>query len=102
MSHLPPTPDTDHRVVQFRRGKTGLRPGPRPSPDDLAEYARVDEPDDYRQRMLVNAAAFIFVLALIGGGLWIADRMAALRHNQDCALTGRANCVPIETNKSRF
>jgi hypothetical protein len=70
--------------------------------DDLAKYARGSESDDYRHRMIVNAAAFLFVIALIGAGLWLADRMAELRKNQDCALSGRRNCMPIEVNKDRF
>ena len=53
---------------------------------DLAKYERGEEPDDYRHRMLVNAAAFLFVLGLIGAGLWLVDTMADLRRNQDCLL----------------
>ena len=52
--------------------------------------------------MIVNAAAFVFVIALIGAGLWLADTMAQLRRNQDCALSGRRNCVPVEVDKDRF
>jgi hypothetical protein len=99
MSRRRPSPDTDHQVVPFRHGKARLRP---PTVTGLEKYARTDEPDDYRHRMMVNAAAFFFVAALIGAGLWIASSMAELRHNQDCALTGRTNCVPIEINKNRF
>ena len=84
--------------MRFRHRRTDTR-----TPvDDLAKYARGGESDDYRHRMIVNAAAFLFVVALIGAGLWLADRMAELRRNQDCALSGRRNCMPIEVHKDRF
>ena len=68
---------------------------------DLAKYERAGEPDDYRHRMLVNAAAFLFVLGLIGAGLWLAESMAELRRNQDCVLAGHRNCAPIEAVPQR-
>jgi hypothetical protein len=90
--------------LSFRRGPGGERRPfvpPRPA-DDLAKYARGGESDDYRHRMIVNAAAFLFVAALIGAGLWLAQTMAELRRNQDCVISGRRNCAPIEVNKDRF
>ena len=62
--------------------------------------------DDYRHRMIVNVAAFVFVIALIGAGLWLADTMARMRKNQDCVLVGPARLhpggVPPEPLVSRF
>ncbi len=100
----PSSSDSEHRVLSFRRGPAGARrPTPPPPPvDDLAKYARGGESDDYRHRMIVNAAAFVFVVALIGAGLWLAGALADLRRNQDCALSGRRNCMPIEVHKDRF
>ena len=97
----PSSPDREHRVLKFPRRPSGAR-RPRLPIDDLAKYARGSEPDDYRHRMIVNAAAFAFVAALIGAGLWLATSLAELRRNQDCALSGRRNCAPIEVNKGRF
>lgn len=71
-------------------------------PDDLARYEHDDEPDDYRHRMIMNAAALIVVALLIGAGLWIADTMAAMRKNQDCVLSGRRGCTPVETTHERW
>jgi hypothetical protein len=100
----PSSPDSEHRILSFRRRSGGARrPFVRPPPaDDLAKYARGGENDDYRHRMIVNAAALLFVAALIGTGLWLAQSMAELRRNQDCVMSGRRNCAPIEVNKDRF
>jgi len=52
--------------------------------------------------MVVNVLAFLFVAALIGAGLWLANTMAAMRKNQDCVLSGRRGCAPIEVPKERW
>ena len=99
----PSSSDNEHRIVSFRRGPGGAhRPFVPPPADDLAKYARGAESDDYRHRMIVNAAAFLFVATLISAGLWLAQSMAELRRNQDCLISGRRNCAPIEVNKDRF
>jgi hypothetical protein len=89
------------RVLKFRRGPRAARsPATGASPvEGLAKYERGKEADDYRHRMMVNLAAFVFVLALIGAGLWLADSMASLRRIQDCVLAGHRNCEPIVTVK---
>lgn len=94
--------DTESRVLLFprRRSRASLHA---PSPvADLAKFERGNDPDDYRHRMTVNAAAFIVVLLLIGVGLWLAETMAELRKHEDCVLSGRKNCAPIEVNNSRW
>jgi hypothetical protein len=93
----PSLPDDDRRVVRFRRNPSAIRKSAGPPPvDDLAKYERGVETDDYRHRMLVNVAAFVFVIALIGAGLWLADTMAKMRRNQDCVLSGRRGCSPVD------
>jgi hypothetical protein len=93
------------RIVNFRRrvanrARTGLFD---PSPvQDLAKYERSEAPDDYRHRMLMNGAALLVTLVLMGIGLWLAETMANTRKNEDCALTGRRNCMPIEVSPSRW
>ena len=90
------------RVVSFGRGKSRRRaPGATPV-EDLAKYERNEGLDDYRHRMIVNVAVFVFVIGLIGAGLWLADTMAALRKNQDCVLSGRRGCVSVEVIKDRW
>lgn len=104
MSNNKASSQSERRVVQFRRraGSARAPRGGRPPVDDLAKFERGGDADDYRHRMFVNAAAFLFVLALIGAGLWLADSMAELRRNQDCVLAGHRNCLPIEASKQRY
>jgi hypothetical protein len=96
--------DDERRVVNFRRGPAGTRP-PSPSPtpvEDLAKYEGRESADDYRNRMIVNVATFLFVVALIGAGIWLADTMARMRKDQDCVLSGRRGCTPVEVTKERW
>ena len=65
----------------------------------LAEYERGDDSEDsYRHRMLVNLAALLVIVVLSVAGAWLAMQIAELRKNQDCVLSGRRNCMPIEVN----
>jgi len=52
--------------------------------------------------MIVNVAAFLAVATLIGVGIWLADTMATMRKNQDCVLSGRRGCTPVEAPKDRW
>ena len=93
--------DNEPRVVSFRRRRSGTRTAP-PPVNDLAKYQQGADTDDYRHRMIVNMAAFLFVIALIGAGLWLADAMERMRKDQDCVLSGRSGCTPVEYNKDRW
>lgn len=96
--------DSDSRVVAFPRGRNVVRwRTTAPSPvDDLTKFERGEDTDDYCHRMKVNVAAFVFVLALIGAGLWLAETMAELRKNEDCVLSGRRGCAPVEVPTRRW
>ena len=100
-----PSSESERRVVSFRPGKASARSrGPTPV-ESLEKYERIedsDDPDDYRHRMMVNAAVFVLVIGLIGAALWLADTMAAMRKNQDCVLSGRRGCTPVEVSKDRW
>ena len=104
VSDEPSSAENERRVVNFRRGLAGARPPVEPTgpADDLAKYQRSEGADDYRHRMMVNVAAFLFVIALIGAGLWLADTMARMRKDQDCVLSGRRGCTPVEVSKERW
>ncbi len=97
------TSDGEQRVVTLRPRAAGIgrRFSARSPVADLAKFEGGAEPDDYRHRMLVNAAAFVFVLGLIGAGLWLAQSMAELRRTQDCVLAGHRDCAPIAAEKAR-
>lgn len=104
VSDDPSSAESEPRVVNFRRGRAGARPpGAPPAPvEDLAKYERSEDADDYRHRMMVNVAAFLFVIGLIGAGIWLADTMARMRKDQDCVLSGRRGCTPVEVSKDRW
>lgn len=101
-----PSSDGDHRVVSFRRrdqAPASTPQGHKPPVEDLSKYEREpDEPDDYRHRMIVNVVAFLFIVALVGAGIWLADSMARMRHTQDCFLSGRRDCAPVAVERSRW
>ncbi len=92
----------ESRVVPLRRGPGAKPPTAVPPPvADLSKFEVSDEADDYRHRMIVNVAAFLFLAALIGGGLWLVDTMARMRKDQDCVLSGHRGCTPVEVDRSR-
>ncbi len=62
---------------------------------DMTRFGGSGEPaDDFRHRMLVNLAAIAVLVALIAGGVWLAFKLADLRKNQNCALSGGRGCAP--------
>lgn len=103
-SHEPQRDEEKGQVVMFRpriprAGNDNLlrRPVPRRSPvNDLSKYEERREDESYRQRMVNNLLAFVVLILIVYCGIWLANTMAQLRFNQDCALTGRTNCVPIK------
>lgn len=102
-SRDPISPTDERRVVSFRRRVT-VQPTRNPTPvEDLAKYEQSREDgEEYRHRMLVNIVALLFVAALIGAGLWLASTMADMRRGQDCVLSGRRGCTPVEVNGGRW
>jgi len=99
----PPPSDNDNRVIPFRpRGDARWRwptrvPKPPDTPvDDLAKYEHGEHADDYKHRMQMNFLALAVTVALIVMGVWIAETIAEMRKQQDCFLSGRRNCAPID------
>jgi hypothetical protein len=100
------------QVLRFpRRPKGGpLRPLPAIRPDersiepdgDLAAYEEDrDVVIDHRRRALMNGIAVAIVTLLVGAGVWIADTIAEIQHDQDCVIQGRSNCAPLELPLSK-
>jgi hypothetical protein len=105
MGIQPKTPEEEHVVLPFRPRHAGRLPEQRSpanaadaaSPDQAGHSSRhptaADHPDDFRNRMLANAAAFAFTIALTAVGLWLVMSIADLRNTRDCALTGLQDCA---------
>ena len=55
-----------------------------------------DKPETERERMMINIGVAVFIVALVGAGIWLANTMVDVRKTQDCVLSGRRNCAPIE------
>ena len=102
-----PASDPDHQVIPLHktpayqaRVAANVTKGTAqedPPIGDLDRYAQEsDEPDDYRHRMMTNIAGIAVAVALIAAGIWIADTMASMRKNQDCVLSGRRGCTPVD------
>lgn len=93
--------DDEHRVLRFvPRTSATLPDHPTAPADDLSRYQQPAEPDDFRHRMMANAAAFAFTALLIGAGIWLAVTIADLRKTQDCVLMGRRDCARIASPHS--
>jgi hypothetical protein len=98
--HGPAPGEQTGQILKFRqRGSLFARPLPPPAPvDDLKKYeaAPESEPDDYRHRMIMNGLGLLVTIFLVVAGVWIADVMAKMRKDQDCVLSGRRGCTPVD------
>jgi len=100
--------DDDHQVIPFRprsapptarqgwQWPPGISKPPVPPVQGLAKYEGGEVDDNYRHRMMVNFAALAVTVALGVAGIWLAIQIADMRKNQDCYLSGRRNCTPID------
>lgn len=87
--------DEDGRVLRFpARFRTSTREPQRSPIADLGKYSRGSD-DDYGHRMRMNAVAVAVVVVLVLCGIWLVDTIAQMRKKQDCVLSGRRNCAPI-------
>jgi hypothetical protein len=68
---------------------------------DLQEYHQAREKEDYRHRMVVNALALAFCTLLAVAGIWLVNEIAEMKRVQDCLLSGRTGCVPLEISGPR-
>jgi len=95
--NAPQRDDERGRILPFqRRGPTRPRVPPTEAPvEDVGKYARSEEPDNYRQRMINNGLAFAACVVLVAIGVWLATTIAEMRRNQDCVLSGRRNCAQL-------
>lgn len=93
------------RIINFRprqpaaeapRSRSPSEERGRSPVEDLKRFEHGGEEDDYRHRMIVNVAAFCIAVLLVLAGVWLATTMAEMRKNQDCVLSGRRGCTPVD------
>ena len=84
------------RVETAGIGSSRAPQPPAPPVPDLGKYEGGEYDDNYRHRMMVNLAALGFTAVLAVAGIWLVIQLADLRKNQDCLLSGRRNCAPID------
>src|SRR5260370_10365829 len=68
---------------------------------DLQKYQRAREEEDYRHRMVVNGLALAFCIVLAIAGVWLVNEIAEMKRIQDCVLSGRAGCIPLDITPYR-
>jgi len=101
-----PEPSKDEekgRVLPFRpraprswNAQLRLRDQSRSPVDDLSKYSRSPDEDNHRHRMVMNLLAFLVLALIVYCGIWLANTLSQLRKDQDCVLSGRTNCAPIQ------
>ena len=104
MASQQPTKDKDSgRVVPFRprtsrswNANLRLRDQSRSPVADLSKYSRGPDEESYQHRMVMNLLAFLVLALIVFCGIWLANTMTQLRKDQDCVLSGRTNCAPIQ------
>jgi hypothetical protein len=62
------------------------REPPRPGDDGV---------ESERDRRTASIILLVFVVAVVGGGIWLLDTLVDQRTLDDCAAQGRRNCAPI-------
>ena len=55
--------------------------------------------DDDRRRTLVNLSALVFLVMLVVGCVWLARVLSENAKLEDCLMSGRTNCNPIDTTR---
>jgi hypothetical protein len=70
----------------LRRSNPDDPPDPDPDPDPEPE-------PDPRRSALVR---LLIVLLLVLGGVALVHKLASVSHLQDCVMSGRTNCAPID------
>jgi len=102
-----PQSDERGRVIPLRRRHPPAGNDNRPQrqadttgADTIGDLVRfehgADSPEDYRHRMIMNGLAFLVCIFLVLSGVWLVSKMAQMRKDQDCVLSGRRGCTPVD------
>jgi hypothetical protein len=64
----------------------------------MTETRIVEEPadDDNGGRSRTSLVGLIIVIVLVVGGVFLVEKLKAMSDMQDCLMSGRTNCAPIE------
>lgn len=55
-----------------------------------------DAPETPRERLAMNIGLVVFVVLLIGAGIWLVNAMIDARRADECLSAGRRNCTPVQ------
>ena len=77
----------DENVIAFRRRR---EPPAQPLPKA--------DPEEDRWRMRSNIAALVFAALLVVVGLYLVRVLAEKSRLEDCLMSGRTNCAPIDAS----
>jgi hypothetical protein len=63
---------------------------------DQPQPPQHEEPyvESERDRRIANIVLLVFLVALVGGGIWLVNAMFEQRRLDDCVAQGRTNCAP--------
>jgi hypothetical protein len=53
---------------------------------------------DDQRRSMVNLAGLVFVILLVVLGVWVAKLLQRHAKLEDCLMSGRTNCAPIDAS----
>jgi hypothetical protein len=84
----PKRPEPDHpdaKIIAFKEAQRKARFAARPKTD----------PEEERSRTRANIAALVFAAVLITLGWLLVQKLRTNGRMEDCLLSGRTNCAPI-------
>ncbi len=75
----------DDKIVAFKEKQAEARRAAMPKRD----------PEEERRRIRTNVAALILAAVLVLVGWFLVDKLGQSARMQDCLMSGRSNCAPI-------
>ncbi|HTJ65818.1 MAG TPA: hypothetical protein VL899_18600 [Alphaproteobacteria bacterium] len=76
----------DDKVIAFKEKRDQARRAAMPKPD----------PEEDRRRARINVTALILAAILVLVGWFLVRQLGQSARMQDCIMSGRSNCAPIE------
>jgi hypothetical protein len=94
-----PKPSETGRVILFRPRQAGSRWPSKARPAQgavgLGNPQSAREDDDPRHRRFIHALGLAYCLILAVAGVWLANEFTEMKRIEDCVLSGRSGCIPI-------